>query len=85
MNTIIANVESAVKQVALDEKQLATLNQLIAELNVMLKHSESKITFTKDDFQIFLDLFARHKQFEGLQYALNQMMTEPSAEAEVKE
>ena len=85
MNTIIANVENVIKQVALDEKQLATLNQITGELNVVLKHSESRITFTKDDFQIFLDLFARQKQFEGLQYALNQMMTEPDAEPEIKE
>ena len=85
MNAIIANVESVLKQVALNEKQLATLNQLTAELNVVLKHSESRITFTKDDFQVFLDLFARQKQFEGLQYALNQMMTESNAEPEVKE
>lgn len=85
MNTIIANVENALNQVALNEKQLATLNQIRMELNVMLKHSESRITFNKNDFQIFLDLFARQKQFESLKYALNQMLTEVTAKPEIKE
>ena len=85
MNTIIANVENVLKQVALNEKQLATLNQITMELNVMLKHSESRITFNKNDFQTFLDLFTRQKQFESLKYALNQMMTEVTDKPEVKE
>ena len=63
-----------------NEFDLAKLNALNNELQVVLKHSADKVTFGKDELNIYHDLGFRYKMIEGFNLAIDYLKTLIDAE-----
>ena len=59
------------ENITLTEADIQTINRIMSEMNVVLKHSSDRVTFDKNDLVTYVNLIAQYNLMEGFNTAIN--------------